>query len=278
MKTHVFPPARILVPSDLGAASKVALSFARLLHELFGSKVQVMHAHYFDPPPYFSSGDISSLKRGIRKATHAAEAFLRKESASVLGFEPDVHVVEKAAVEAILHEAVHRHADLVIMGTHGRSGAQRLWLGSVAEQVLRRCKIPVLAVREISDFQGIGSVLCPYNFSNAGKAALNYAADIAESADARLTVLHAQEEGAEPLNCLTVEEHIGKRCRVEEVLLGGNAARVILEAAREMRPDIIVMGAEQKPTVFGIFFSSTTERVMQLAEAPVLVVPRVSER
>jgi nucleotide-binding universal stress UspA family protein len=163
---------------------------------------------------------------------------------------------------------------LIVMGTHGRHGTKRLMLGSVAERVLRQSRIPVLAIRESAEPGLFRSILCPFNFSEVGRAALDYAADVAVAYDALLTIMHAQESGDGPPACELVEEPIRRRCKVKEVLIGGEAARSILEEAQRVKPDLIVMGAEQKSTIIGELFSSTTERVMQSADAPLLVVPR----
>jgi nucleotide-binding universal stress UspA family protein len=274
MSEHVFPPRRILVPTDLGPASAVAMGFARIIHEKFSAPVEILHACHLDMPPYFSSGQIEALKREIRKARQTAEDLIRKENVARLGFAAGIVIVDKSALDAILEESERFGADLVIMGTHGRQGAKRLMLGSVAERVLRESRIPLLAVRESVSPGPFRHVFCPFNFSDVGRAALDYAADVAAASDAVLTIMHAQESGDGPPTCALVEEPIRKKCRVEEVLIGGEAAKSILEAVHRVKPDLIVMGAQKKPTVIGELFSSTTERVMQLAEAPLLVVPK----
>jgi nucleotide-binding universal stress UspA family protein len=226
MSKHSFPPHKILVPTDLGPASNVAMGFARVIHEKFGTPVGVLHACHLDVPPYFSSGQIETLKRELGKAKQSAEEQIRKENSARLGFEAGIFMVDKPPVDSILEESDRLEAGLVIMGTHGRHGARRLMLGSVAERVLRQSRIPVLVVRESARPGLFRKIFCP------------------------------------------------NRCRVEEVLVGGEAAKSILEAAQRVKPDLIVMGAEQKSTIIGELFSSTTERVMQLADAPLLVVPK----
>jgi nucleotide-binding universal stress UspA family protein len=120
MTTHTFPPRRILVPRDLTATSVPALNFARILHEQFGGAVRVLHAHHFDLPPYFSSGQIESLKRELKQSTRLAVEYLRKESNSSLGFEAGISVVEAAPAESILEASRAFDVDLIVMGTHGR--------------------------------------------------------------------------------------------------------------------------------------------------------------
>ncbi len=274
MSKHMFPPDRILVPTDFGPASAVAMGFARALHDRFGTPVDVLHACHLDAPPYFSSGQIDMLKRETERATKSAEELLRKEVSLRLGFRADIFIVKEPPVDSILQQSERLKTGLTIMGTHGRHGARRLMLGSVAERVLRHSRTPVLAVREAARPGLFKKIFCPFNFGEAGRAALDYAAAIAEATDALLTIMHAQEPGNGPPTCDLVEEPVRRRCRVEEVLIGGDAAKSILEAAGKVEPDLIVMGAEQKPAIMGELFSSTTERVMQAASAPLLIVPR----
>ncbi len=274
MKRHIFPPQKILVPTDLSATSLPAFHFARVLHKQFGGMIYVVHAQHFELPPYFSSGQIQSLKRELKQSRKAAEEYLRKESLAALGFEAEVSIVEKPPVEAILEASGTLGTDLIIMGTHGRHGAGRFWLGSVAEKILHESAKPILAVRQGIAAASLGHILCPASFTASSREALQYAIAIAESGKLRLTVIHALEDGEKPLDCSLVPEEVRRQCHVEEFSYPGDAAKVILNAADKLKPDLIVMGAEKKTSMFGELFSSTTERVMQWAEAPLLVVPK----
>jgi nucleotide-binding universal stress UspA family protein len=262
------------VPTDLSATSLPAFHFARVLHKQFGGLVHVLHAQHFELPPYFSSGQIQNLKRELKQSMKAAMEYLRKESLATLGFEAEVSVVEKPPIEAILEASETLGTDLIVMGTHGRRGAGRFWLGSVAERILHESSKPILVVRQGIAAASLGHVLCPVSFTDWGREALEYAIAIAESGKLRLTVIHALEDGDKPLDCSLVPEEVRQQCRIEEITYPGDAAKVILNAVNELKPDLIVMGAEQKLSMFGELFSSTTERVMQWAEAPLLVVPK----
>jgi nucleotide-binding universal stress UspA family protein len=271
---YPFPPQNILVPTDLGTASKSALKYARFFHERFGSRVSVLHAEHLELPPYFSSGQFGELKREIKKLTRAAIDYVRKESESTLGFLPDVRVVEDMPVDAILKQSKENQFDWVLMGIHGHSSAERFWMGSVTERVLRNSSIPVLAVRKDPPEIPFQQILCPMSPSDTGRQALEYAARISKEMKAKLIVLHVVEQGEEPLTCPWVDEQIQKTCRVEELRSHGNAARAIAEASNDLKPDLIVMGAERKRSRLGEMFSSTTTGVMQIAVAPLLVVPK----
>ena len=274
MNSIAFPPRNILVPTDLGAASESALQYARFFHERFGSEVIVLHAHYYEHPSYFSSEQWKDLKRELKKIGEAAQKLVRKHSEPILGFLPALEIAENKPTEAILEASRRNDINFAIMGMHGHRGMKRFWMGSVTEQVIRRSSIPVLAVRNAPAETPFQRIFCPINPSETGKHALEYAAEISKAVQAHLTILHVVEQGAPPLDCPLVDEQIRKACRVEEINLHGSAARTIAEVSNDLKPDLIVMGAERKPGVLGEFFSSTTSSVMQLAIGPLLIVPK----
>jgi nucleotide-binding universal stress UspA family protein len=271
---YSFPPKTILVPTDMGTASASALKYARLFHERFGSNVSVLHAEQLELPAYFSSSQLEDLKRELKKLTRAATDYVRKQSEANLGFTPEIKVVENTPIDAILDLSQGGQFGLIIMGMHGHSTVERLWMGSVTERVLQRSSLPVLAVRKDPSPTPIQQILCPMISSEAGKQALEYAATISKEMNAKLIVLHVVEKGEEPLTCPLVDEQIQKTCRVEEIRFSGNAAKTIALASNDLKPDLIVMGAERKRFKLGEIFSSTTMGVMQLGIGPLLIVPR----
>jgi len=275
MSAWIFPPRSILLPTDMSGASAAAFAYARLLKDQFGSVAHVLHAQYFEMPPYFSSGQLDLLRRELERSRRLAADYLRREAETALGEGVQVMIREKPPADAILEGGRELDVDLILMGTHGRKGAERIWLGSVAERVLRSADRPVLAVQASWSPAPIRHVLCPVIPSDAGRTALAYAARVAQIAGARLTVLHAAEPGAPPIDCPLVDEATRRNCEVEERVLQGDAARTILEAARSLKPDLVVMGAERKRSRFGEFFSSTTQKVIQSAPPPIIIVPRV---
>lgn len=271
---HVFPPRKVLVPTDMSAASESALKYARYICERFKSELLVIHAHHFELPAYFSGAQMDDLKLELKRAARNARDYVRKQVEPLFGVVPEIEVIENSPVEAILGASRTRNADLVIMGMHGHRGWERLWMGSVTEQVIRRSSLPVLAVSRPPSEAPVRRILCPANPSDAGKQALEYAAKISKAFDAHLTVLHVVEQGDEPLACPLVDEPIKNSCHVEEIKLNGNAAKTIAEASNSLKPDLIIMGAERKSAVMGEFFSTTTSSVMQMAVGPLMVVPR----
>ncbi len=142
---------RILVPVDGSATSDAGLAEAIKLGTLTGAALRLVHVVDLMPYAGFDlsaayTGDLMPLLRAGGKATLAAAG--AKVQAAGLNF--DTQLLEtflERASESILTEAKIWNADLIVIGTHGRRGIDRLVMGSDAEQVLRQASAPVLLVR-----------------------------------------------------------------------------------------------------------------------------------
>jgi nucleotide-binding universal stress UspA family protein len=139
-----YPPRKILVATDFSEASARALRVAEALAARHGSAVTALHAETLEVPPYFTHDQLKDVERhraqARREAQRYLEAYVRSSAPSAAA-----SLVDGPAVEAILAAAA-RH-DLVVLGTHGRRGPSRWWLGSVAERVVRDSPVPALVVR-----------------------------------------------------------------------------------------------------------------------------------
>ena len=108
----------------------------------------------------------------------------------------EIVVREGNAAKEIVLLAEQLPADLLVLGTHGRSGFERLFLGSVTEKVLRTTHAPVMTIPPPVTQPGPAlykTILCPLDFSDASTRALDYALSLAQEADARLILLHVIE-------------------------------------------------------------------------------------
>jgi nucleotide-binding universal stress UspA family protein len=139
------PPNTILVGVDFGDASARALAIAGALASGFGARLRALHAERFEPPPYFTIEQIAALEAERQAAQAAAAAHLAEFAGAASGQVVEPVIVDAGPVNALL-DAAHG-ADLIVLGTHGRSGPGRWWLGSVAERVVRGATIPVLVTR-----------------------------------------------------------------------------------------------------------------------------------
>ena len=140
------PPTRILVPVDFGAASARALRVAAAIAGTVHADIIALHAEPFEAPPYFTPEQIGRLERERIAAQRAAEEYVRDFVRTAGTTAATIRIRPEQPADAIL--ASSSDADLIVMGTHGRRGPRRWWLGSVAEQVVLESRVPVLVVRE----------------------------------------------------------------------------------------------------------------------------------
>jgi nucleotide-binding universal stress UspA family protein len=154
-------PRTILVATDFSDISDEALRAASLYARLFGSRVIVTHV--FDPSPnvppvVWSRPDL--LERNIRvEIEDAVRETLSGKTAELLREVPEVElnvVQHPSPGRALVELAEDEGVDLVILGSHGRSGLSRAFLGSVAERVVRHAPCPVLVVRGRCDHESEG--------------------------------------------------------------------------------------------------------------------------
>lgn len=137
-------PKKILVAVDFSDASARAVAIGGELAARTGAALWLMHAESLDVPPYFTPAQLQALegeeRANLKRAGEYLLKFGRRQTPQAF-----TTIVEcRTAVDAILHAA--RDADLIVMGTHGRRGPSRWWLGSVAERVLRETQVPLLVV------------------------------------------------------------------------------------------------------------------------------------
>lgn len=148
----------ILAAVDFGEASARAVEAAGVLAARWPAELRVLHAEASEAPVYFTHDQIEALAAQRKKLQDQALAFLdrfgRRHTARP--FTPVL--VPRPPTDAILDQA--KSAALTVMGTHGRRGPRRWWLGSVAERVLREIGTPLLVVRETTDVSALCSRVC----------------------------------------------------------------------------------------------------------------------
>ena len=286
-KSLRFAPKNILCPLDLSAASRTVLNWARMFAETYQAKLELLHAEWSEYPPYFLPSQEAELEARTDQHRAALGQELAKLAKEALGpnLSPEITVLEGPAVEVILNRVASAKPDLIVMGSHGRSGISRLRLGSVAENVVRATLTPTLVVKALADGQSakISRVLCPVNLTEGGHRCLELSAQVAGAFGAQLVVLHAVEEGTFDLSskhqelCQWVPAEVRGHCDLVEVVRHGNAAEQILLTARDRGVDLIIIEAGHRPFLDFTILGTTTERVIRHADSAVLAVPRRNE-
>lgn len=291
---------RILCTIDFSEFSPLTLDHALALACWYKAKLTVLHVvrnmPVMDVPPVMLTEEQrrrleGELRRLVGPAAH--------------GVQIDYVVREAADVRhAILAEADALHADLLVIGSHGRSGFHAVMLGSVTESVLHRAALPIMVVPRRAPHAEPGApvrfarILCPVDFSEASLRALEYAEALAQECSAELTLLHVMDASlhlrdymaaerraevaqlhaaarAESLRRLRqlIPDRVKTYCHTETEASEGVVYGEVLRAAADRRSDLIVMGVQGRGAFDLLVFGSNTARVVRRANCPVLVVP-----
>jgi nucleotide-binding universal stress UspA family protein len=300
---------RILCPIDFSDFSRRALDHAVAIAKWYESTTTLLHVCAVVPVAAYAPGSgvlpSAALTREDREALLAAmKRFAEGEAGPNVPIEFDI--AEGSTADAILAKADAMPADLLVMGTHGRSGFERLVLGSVTEKVLRKAACPVLTVpRGVPDAVPAPPVLfkrivCAVDFSDCSMHALNYAMSLAQEAEARLTVMHVIELPpdvprevhenvlAGPRNLReyvalaeedrrarlrdAIPESVRAYCAVDTILATGKPYREILRVAEEQEAELLVIGIHGRGAIDRLLFGSTAQHLVRQASCPVLTL------
>lgn len=144
--------SRVLVPIDFSPSARAALEYATFLAGKLGAELEVLHV--WEPPGYVGPDTLALLpvpagqpgwQQTRSEVQREVERFIASTAARPARLTVRIEAGEPS--DTILRTASDGGADLVVMGTHGRTGLARLLIGSVAEAVLRRSPCPVLTIR-----------------------------------------------------------------------------------------------------------------------------------
>ena len=287
---------KILCAIDRSPSSLQALGYAIALARWQRARLNLLEVVEEAPPPGVSRAPKgaavpnetqTALERDLRRVLTARRASDVKV---------EISMRKGQVVQEILAQAKASRSDLVVIGSHGRGGVQRLVLGSVAEKVLRLATCPVLTVRSgvrlarrsRSPFE---TILCPTDFSAAANKAVAYAKRLAEEANAKLILMSAVEwpfgeavmsgavaelqksiesEASEALTRLLPRP--GNGPRAQAIVAIGKASAAIVKVARARSVDLIVMGVSGRGALDVALLGSTTHHVIREGAWPVLTV------
>jgi nucleotide-binding universal stress UspA family protein len=249
MTTPTGPFNSVLVPYDGSEPARAALTqalvllqaTARLIVLTVVNEAPVMAESgsamvAYDPTPLLEALDEEGRVR-------LADAVSRCAAAKVT---PITEIGHDLPVPAILAAAKAHGCDLIVMGTHARTGVERLFLGSTTEGVLRWSDVPVLTIRAVDAVQlhPFATALVGVADSEASDAAAALAAELEPAFKTHVVSLHVEESPADGL----------------------------LAAARENRATVIVVGSHGRRGLTGFFLGNVAESVVRGSEVPVLVV------
>jgi nucleotide-binding universal stress UspA family protein len=289
----------ILCPIDRSPSSLQAFGYAIALARWQGARLNLLEVVEASVPA--GSRRVSENDSLPDDTRAALERDLRRVLTARRASDLKVKIVMRTGnvVQEILAQAKASRADLVVIGSHGRGGLQRLVLGSVAEKVLRLATCPVLTVRGAVKVarrsrSPFGTVFCATDFSAAANRGVAYAKRLAKEANAKLVLMHAVEwpfgeavGAVEELRKSLESSARDKLVRLlprsssdgpgsQAVVTIGKPSAAIVKLARARSVDLIVMGVSGRGALDVAILGSTTHHVIRKGTWPVLTVRTVT--
>ena len=298
---------RILCAVDLSAGSRTVLTHALALSRWYQAKLTVLYVFRQTSAVENAAAGLGlGVGAGVELDTVArehAEGQLRALLTSVPGTDgAEVMIDEGVSVrDAILQQAEALTADLLVLGSHGFTGVNRLLLGSTAESVLHHAAVPVLIVPpHAAPVAEAGvpfkRIVCAVDFEADSYPAFHYALNFAQESDGQLTLLHVlqvpparrvqgvdrsgDDEAARQSLARTAHERLEALvpeaarayCSVQAVVHEGQPSAEILRVAQASQADLIIMGVRGRDAIDVALFGSQTRGVVHAAQCPVFTV------
>ncbi len=282
---------RILLATDFDPITSSALHYSLAIARRYAAKIYLVHVVRPDLLPGSGESRQRSLDDAWRDAQrHMTDLLI---AGHLEGVDHQVIVEQGDVWEVLARKIDELSIDLVVVGTHGRSRIGKLFLGSVAEEIFRQARCPVMMVgpkAALAAGQGVSRVLFCTGFSAHSIKAGSYALALAQRQSACLMMLHVSKEepatpqerkriaaeGRERLkNLLPNDHHLA--CAPEFLVEFGTAAERILALANEHKPSLIVLGVRQPVGFARRLKWATAYEVVSNAPCPVLTVRMESE-
>ena len=295
----------VLCPTDFSPPSDSAVERAATLARWFHARLTVLHVIPYAPDS--SAAAIASSAgaggivtgRALAQSRTEVEQDLRKTIALHAGDDLQAvwEIAEGEPWREIESRAASLPADLVVMGNQGRSGWERLLIGSTTEKATRHLRCPILAVGPAhSPRKGLlfRRILCALDLTADSKETLDLAFALAEENLAEVTLLHvldgrkiawettprtntsrsaiqeAAEDGAKR-ELRALAERCWTFCRTDTIVANGTPWREVARVAEEIKADLIVTGAHAPAAAGTAFLGSTADQILRHATCPVLL-------
>ena len=273
----------IVCAVDFSRQSVVALKYAELLARSWDKKLVVLHAISEDTPAYFTSSQIDSVSDEETDLKNGALTALKDFTVEHLASDTDVQLLvdDRDPALAVFQAVDELGAEMVALGSHGRSGIEKLRFGSVAETVINEGQTPTLiagpSVGESVPLK-ISRILIPIDLSNESLAAVRFAAEIAKRTGASLTVVYLAAAG-DAADAATLEKictqyippEVSSACSVEHVIKNGEAGEAIVAELASGTFDLAVLGVRHD-LFGGEAFDQKARDIINASPCPVVVV------
>lgn len=280
---------KILWVTDFSDEAQEALLYAQVFAKAFRAKLLALHvAPDFSPALYDTAavikGELAKRVEAMKEqAAKRLETIKKTKKISL-----DIIVKEGNASKKIIETAEEQKAGLIVMGRKGLSALEKLFIGSVANQVLRNASVPVLLTKKKTGNVRFNKILVPTDFSEMEEKERDFAWKLAKGLDAEIMLLHVlelhdYEFTPRVLDNMfdSVMKRLKKRRRrekedikvSEDVTRAINASLGIVDYAETHKYDLIVISTCVHSKIERFFLGSTTEKVISYSHIPVFAIP-----
>ncbi|WNM59973.1 universal stress protein [Candidatus Nitrospira allomarina] len=290
----------ILFPTDFSPSSTPAFRYAVEWAKVFEAQLTILHVHSLQPGLDIDAGVAQQFLDEQRKVAREELDSLVAEARQQVP-RASMELLAGLPSECICEVARGKKCDLIMMGTHGWTGFNRVLFGSVAERVIQRAPCPVLSIphRESADISAMHDlqilprqIVLPLEFSDCSMDAYEYAVQIAKWFDVPLTLVHAIEPLSysldftltHPLQEKTNRDKVEKRLAdltavlieqglsAQYELLDKPTVDGILETSAIQQADLIIMGSHGRKGLTRMILGSTAYKLLEQSPYPVLTI------
>jgi len=271
---------RILYATDFSRSSAAALPYALCMARQSGGTVIAVHV--VSPAPLSADFPAHAWQAIVAQGVREAQDSMKHLEPQCKEVAHQTRVCRGDVWSELSAIVRDESIDLIVLGTHGRTGVSKAVFGSVAEKIFRHAPCPVLTVGpnvsgEPESVVDLHTILFPADFSPESRAAWPYTVSLAREHRSRLYLLHvippdsdSDEVSLESQLRNLVPPEAGLACEPKTFVQAGVPAQVILDLSEELAVDLIVLGPKRRSGVPGTM--ATAYRVATQAICPVLTV------
>jgi nucleotide-binding universal stress UspA family protein len=280
----------ILLATDFSPASDRALEYAAALARRYGSAIFLTHIIALDGYPLMAPEyAASSLQKMHADAENSLREILKSGRLLALPFKA---IIQEGTLWPAIEESIQKYdIDLLIVGTHGAGAVRKLLIGSGAEEIFRKARVPVLTVGPSAEGEPpydleFKNILFATDFGKNAEREAEYAFGLAQEHYSRLKLVHViphPEAYGEDILALEKDASIAKlrelvpagtelHCKVDFEVTTGEPVDEILRLSQETKANLIVMGAKQRKSLAGNVPRTKAYRVVSGARCPVLTI------
>lgn len=280
---------KILWVTDFSDEAQEAFLYAKAFAETYKAKLLALHVvPDFSPALYNTTAVIKGeLAKRIGKMKTGAEKRLNALQKTTKA-EIKIIITEGNASKKIIETAEKQKVDLIVMGKRGASAIEKLFIGSVANQVLRNSSVPILLTKKKSGKPSFKKILVPTDFSQQEELERDYAWKLAKGFDSDITLLHVLELHDYEFSPRVLDdmfESVLKRLKTrkkrekedirvtEDVYRAINASIGLVDYAETHKFDMIVISTCVHSKLERFFLGSTTEKVISYSSIPIFAIP-----